>query len=174
MKIIQTILLLFLFSTLSKAQTVTVTIDTSITGNTISKSFVGFSFNPSYTTQYFGTSYNGNNDRPISVQLFHNLIPFQNPAIRIIGTNGSYWKGIAPYNSAPANWNNTSSFNCSFCPGTTPAFNTVIDSSDLNDIKGFIDQLNYSPQVLFGVNSSVIDSARTRDFALNIKNKLLY
>ncbi len=166
-------IVLLILSNVLAAQTISLTIDTSVTGNTISNSFVGFSFNPAYSTQYFGTSYNGNNDRVISAQLFSNLRPYQNPAIRIIGANGSYWKGLSPYNNVPANWNNTSTFNCAFCPGgTTPSFSTVIDSTDLNNVKGFIESLNYAPQVLFGINLSVIDSARSRDFASSVKNKL--
>ena len=154
-------------------QTVSITIDTSITGNSIPDNFVGFSFNPAYSTQYFGTSYNGNNDRVISKQLFHNFTPFQKPGIRIIGANNSYWKGTGVFSTQPAVWNNTPTFNCTFCPIVgSPSFSTTIDSNDLNDTKGFIESLNYNPQVLFGVNSAVIDSARTRDFGLNIKNKL--
>lgn len=170
------ILIFFLFFFLVKSgfcQTVSLTLDTAVAGSSIPDNFVGFSFNPAYSTQYFGTSYNGNNDRVISKQLFQNFTPYQKPGIRIIGANNSYWKGTGSFSSQPTAWNNTLSFNCTFCPSVgSPSFSTTIDSNNLNDMKGFIESLNYNPQVLFGVNSAIIDSARTRDFGLNIKNKL--
>jgi hypothetical protein len=167
--------LLFINSGVFAQSTVSASIDETSLGNTVNESFVGFSFNPAYSTQYFGNLYNGNNSRTITTQLFENFKNFQKPSIRFIGANNSYWLSTN-YPSPPANWNNNpTELSSTYFPSTALSWGTsptTINQTDLGDYQGFLNQLSYQVPILFGLNTSVIDKNRTIDFVTNIKTSL--
>jgi hypothetical protein len=163
---------------ITSAQSVSINTSTN-NGIQIPSNFVGFSFDPAYYTQYFGTSYNSNNSRNITKQLFNNFYPYQQPGVRFLGSNGMFWKNGAF--STPTTWNNASSspynYNCASCPTTSIA--TVlsfssgddINTGDLDNYKGFLDLLNYKPTTLFGISLAFLDPERAKDFSISVKNK---
>ncbi|MFZ4621641.1 MAG: hypothetical protein ACOYNS_13855, partial [Bacteroidota bacterium] len=149
-----------------------ITVDPAVSGDAIPESFVGFSFNPAYSSQFFSTSYNGNNSRTVSAKLFNNFVPYQKPGIRIIGANNSSWlRSSSAYSSVPTQWNN-SAVSFPYIPATVPSITTTIDQTDLNDLEGLLDGLSYTPSILFGINLAVIDDGRSADFASKISSTL--
>ncbi|WP_395805276.1 cadherin repeat domain-containing protein, partial [Daejeonella sp.] len=151
-----------------------VIINESILGKQIDDSFVGFSFNPAYSSQYFSTNYNGSNTRAISVQLFENFKNLQKPSVRIIGANNSYWRNASNFPNAPQNWNNNpNDIPLNYFPTTTPVFSTVIDQTDLDNFQGFFSSLSFAVPCILGINSSVIDKNRTIDMAKVSKSTLI-
>ncbi len=89
----------------SRAQSVRIVADTTKKTARILSGFVGFSFNPSFMSQFFSNSYNGKDSRAVSLRLLENFVPWQQPSIRIIGANGSWLKGATPYSTVPVSWN---------------------------------------------------------------------
>jgi uncharacterized protein YciU (UPF0263 family) len=149
-----------------KAQT-KVVINESVLGKQIDESFVGFSFNPAFSSQYFSTNYNGSNTRAITVQLFENFKNLQKPSIRIIGANNSYWRNTSNFPNAPLNWNNNPpDIPLTYFPALTkPSFSTVVDQTDLDNFQGFFKALSFQIPAILGFNTSVIDKNRTIDMA---------
>lgn len=158
----------------------TVSINTNTTNAIqVPSNFVGFSFDPTYYSQYFSTSYNSNNSRNITKQLFNNFYPYQKPDVRFLGNNGMYWKN-GSY-TIPTTWNaaTASPYNyiCTSCPSTNVATalsmtsGDDINTGDLDNYKGFLDLLNYKPTTLFGISLAFLDPERAKDFSLTVKNK---
>ena len=171
---------LVVFLSFGKLHAQSVSINTSTNnGIQVPSNFVGFSFDPAYYTQYFGTSYNSNNSRNITKQLFNNFYPYQQPGVRFLGNNGMYWKNGSF--SIPTSWNYASSspynYTCASCPTTSVStalsFSSGddINTADLDNYKGFLDLLNYKPTTLFGISLAFLDPERAKDFSLNVKNK---
>lgn len=155
----------------SMAQSVRIVADTTKKSARISSGFVGFSFNPSFMSQFFSNSYNGKDSRAVTLRLLEHFMPWQQPSIRIIGANGSWWKGASPYATVPVSWNPSApEFPGTHMPSTTPSLTagSVDAATDLTNLARSISQLSYTPQVIFGMNASVIDRGRTVDFARNI------
>ncbi len=155
----------------SIAQSVRIVADTTKKSARISSGFVGFSFNPSFMSQFFSNSYNGKDSRAVTLRLLENFMPWQQPSIRIIGANGSWWKGASPYSTVPVSWNPSApEFPGAHMPSTTPSLTagSVDAATDLTNLARSISQLSYTPQVIFGINASVVDKGRTVDFARNI------
>jgi hypothetical protein len=149
--------------------TATITLNPNDTWAAIDSTMVGFSFNPTYIGMNFSSSYNGVNTRAITANLFNNFYPLQQPAIRINGTNNSYWKSNV-FPNAPTSFNaNASVFNCSFCPSGTPNVSTSIDATDLANVQAFVGTLAYKPSLYWGINLAYIDTARAADFCNTVK-----
>ena len=165
--------LLVLCSTKSEAQSsATITVDTTNVIAGIDSTMVGFSFNPTYIGMNFSSNYNGSNSRLITNNLFRNFYPYQQPTIRINGTNNSYWSN-GSFSSAPSAYNNnTAVFTCSYCPSAVPSMSTSVTSSDVNNVKLFVADLQYKPTLLWGLNFSVIDTARISDNCATVKSAL--
>jgi peroxiredoxin family protein len=165
-------------SKLLNAQTVSINTNTT-NAIQVPSNFVGFSFDPAYYTQYFGTSYNSNNSRNITKQLFNNFYPYQKPDVRFLGNNGMYWKN-GTY-AIPTTWNyaSTTPYNyvCTSCPTTSVATalsmtsGDDINTGDLDNYRGFLDLLNYKPTTLFGISLAFLEPDRAKDFSLTVKNK---
>lgn len=49
--------------------------------------------------QFFSDSYNGKDSRAITLRLLEKFMPWQQPSIRIIGANGSWWKDATPFST---------------------------------------------------------------------------
>ena len=171
---------LLLLISFAKVNAQSVSINTSKSnGILVPSNFIGFSFDPAYYTQYFGTSYNSNNSRNITKQLFNNFYPYQKPDVRFLGNNGMYWKNGT--NSIPTSWNyaSTTPYNyvCTSCPTTSVATalsmtsGDDINTGDLDNYRGFLDLLNYKPTTLFGISLAFLDPDRAKDFSLTVKNK---
>jgi hypothetical protein len=160
------------------AQSVSINTNTN-NGIQVPSNFLGFSFDPTYYSQYFSTSYNSNNSRNITKQLFNNFYPFQQPGVRFLGSNGMYWKNGSF--STPTSWNYASAspynYTCASCPTTSVASTLSfssgddINTGDLDNYKGFLDLLNYKPTTLFGISLAFLDPERAKDFSLTVKNK---
>lgn len=175
MRVILLVFVLFIqcMTTRLCAQTsASISVNTSAIYATIDSTMVGFSFNPTYIGMNFSNSYNGANSRSITSGLFNNFYPFQRPAIRINGTNNSYWQTTSgAFQSAPASYNvNSSVYTCAFCPVGAPSLSTSISATDLSNVQSFIGSLSYKPNILWGVNFSVIDTARTGSFCTNVQS----
>jgi hypothetical protein len=168
-----TLLFFILFCFKLNAQTsATIAINPNDTWATIDSTMVGFSFNPTYIAMNFSNSYNGVNTRSVTTNLFNNFYPFQQPAIRINGTNNSYWKSNS-FPSAPTSFNaNGSVFNCSFCPSGIPSVSTSIDANDVTNVQAFVSTLAYKPSLYWGINLAFIDTARVADFCNTVQSAL--
>lgn len=158
----------------------TISLNVNDTWATIDTTMVGFSFNPSFIGMNFSSSYNGVNTRAITTNLFNNFYPFQQPAIRMNGTNNSYWKSAA-FANAPNTFNaNSSVFNCAYCPSGSPSVTSSIDATDLANVQAFVSTLAYKPSLYWGINLAFIDTARVADFcnavfsSLNNKSNLKF
>ena len=157
------------FVSVSAESQINITIDPTIAGTSVPVNFVGFSFDPTYMTQFFGTSYNSNNSRAITQQLFNNFYPYQKPDVRFLANNGMYWKN-GNFSSAPTAWNVALGYTCTSCLPTTPSFSGgSLQASDLNNYSGFLAGLSYKPTTLFGVNLAYLDPSRAADFASTVK-----
>jgi peroxiredoxin family protein len=155
---------------LGKLNAQSVIINTSTNnGIQVPSNFVGFSFDPAYYGQYFSTSYNSNNSRNITKQLFNNFYPYQKPNVRFLGNNGMFWKN-GTY-TTPTSWNYASNYSCTSCPTTAISISSNITTSDIDNYKGFIDLLNYKPTTLFGISLAFLDPNRATDFSTYIKTK---
>ena len=171
-------LLCFICFAKLKAQTVSINTSSS-NGIQVPSNFIGFSFDPTYYSQYFSTSYNSSNSRNISKQLFNNFYPYQKPGVRFLGNNGMFWKNGTF--SIPTTWNAAASspynYTCASCPTTSVSSalsmtsGDDINSGDLDNYKNFLDLLNYKPITLFGISLAFLDPERAKDFSLTIKNK---
>ena len=152
----------------------TISINTSGIYAIIDSTMVGFSFNPSYMNMNFSNSYNGSNSRSITTSLLNNFYPFQRPAIRINGTNGSYWStSSGAFQSAPAAYNiNTAAYTCAYCPSGTPSLTTSVSASDISNVQLLVNALSYKPVILWGLNLSVIDTARTAAYCAAVQTGL--
>ena len=171
MKKLLPIILLICFN--SSAQTsATISLNVKDIWATIDSTMVGFSFNPTYIGMNFSNSYNGVNNRDITANLFNNFYPFQQPAIRINGTNNSYWKS-ATFANAPSSYNsNASVFNCQYCPLGAPSVSTSIDATDVANVQAFVNTLAYKPSLYWGINLAFIDTARVADFCNTAQSSL--
>ncbi len=165
--------LLVLCSINCVAQTAaTITVDTTNIIAGIDSTMVGFSFNPTYIGMNFSSNYNGSNSRLITNNLFRNFYPYQQPTIRINGTNNSYWSN-GSFSSAPSSYNNNAGvFACAYCPLGVPSMNTSVTTGDVNNVKLFVADLQYKPTLLWGLNFSVIDTARISDNCAAVKSAL--
>lgn len=159
-----------LFYKMTAAQsTLTLTVDTSATAIQIPSNFVGFSYDPSFMSQFFSPNYNGNNSQQITRQLLQNFLPNQLPDIRILGNNRVFWRN-GPF-IAPTSWNMTNGYNCVSCPVGVPNITTTYSTTQLNTYATFLSTLNYKPTTLFGISLAFLDSARARDFANEVKSR---
>jgi len=164
------LLCFFLFKQLIYSQSsLTLTVDTSRTAIRVPADFVGFSYDPSFMSQFFSANYNSNNSQQISRQLLQNFLPHQKPDIRILGNNRVYWRnGLF---NAPSAWNLVSGYNCLSCPTGTPDIPTTYSTTQLNTYADFLNSLSYKPTTLFGVSLAFLDSARAKDFASEVKSR---
>ncbi len=165
---------LILLSSLSIANAQGVSINTTTNnGIQVPSNFVGFSFDPAYYGQYFSNSYNSNDSRNITKQLFNNFYPYQKPDVRFLGNNGMFWKN-GSY-TTPNTWNYASNYTCTSCPTSAISISSSnnITSSDIDNYKGFIDLLNYKPTTLFGISLAFLDPNRASDFSAYIKTKFI-
>jgi len=169
-KIIFSFLFALHFCNESQSQSVSINTSTS-NGVQIPSNFLGFSFDPVYYGQYFSTSYNSNNSRNITKQLFDNFYPYQKPDIRFLGSNGMYWKN-GSY-TTPNTWNYATNYTCSSCPSSAISISSSSDitTSDIDNYKSFLDLLSYKPTTLFGISLAFLDPNRASDFSAYIKNK---
>ena len=157
---------------LSAQTSATISLNVKDIWATIDSTMVGFSFNPTYIGMNFSNSYNSVNTRAITANLFNNFYPFQQPAIRINGTNNSYWKS-ATFTNAPTSFNaNASVFNCLYCPSGTPSVSTSIDATDVSNVQSFVNSLAYKPSLYWGINLAFIDTARVADFCNTVQTSL--
>lgn len=152
----------------------TISVNTSAIYADIDSTMVGFSFNPSYMNMNFSNSYNGSNSRSITTSLLNNFYPFQRPSIRINGTNSSYWSASSgAFQSAPAAYNNnTAVYTCAYCPSGTPSLTTSVSASDISNVTSLVNALSYKPVLLWGLNLSVIDTARTAAYCAAVQTGL--
>jgi len=152
----------------------TISVNTSAIYADIDSTMVGFSFNPSYMNMNFSNSYNGSNSRSITTSLLNNFYPFQRPSIRINGTNSSYWSASSgAFQSAPAAYNNnTAVYTCTYCPSGTPSLTTSVSASDISNVTSLVNALSYKPVLLWGLNLSVIDTARTAAYCAAVQSSL--
>ena len=164
--------LLLICLRLNAQTSATISLNVNDTWANIDTTMVGFSFNPTYIGMNFSSSYNGVNTRAITTNLLNNFYPFQQPAIRINGTNNSYWKSNA-FPNAPTSFNaNASVFNCSYCPSGSPSLSTSIDATDVANVQAFISTLAYKPSLYWGINLAFIDTARVADFCNTVQSSL--
>jgi hypothetical protein len=154
----------------SNAQSsLTLTVDTTATSIRVPADFIGFSYDPSFMSMFFSSSYNSNNSLQISRQLLQNFLPNQKPDIRILGNNRVYWRnGI---HTAPTAWNMIPGYNCTSCPTGIPDITTTYSTTQLNTYAAFLNSLSYKPTTLFGFSLAFLDSARARDFATEVKSR---
>ena len=163
-------LVIIISSKEAKSQAVSVNTST-YNGIQVPSNFLGFSFDPAYYTQYFGTSYNSNNSRNITKQLFNNFYPYQKPDVRFLGSNSMFWKNGSF--TTPNTWNYASNYTCTSCLSTAISISSSnnITTSDIDNYKGFIDLLNYKPITLFGISLAFLDPNRAADYSAYIKSK---
>jgi hypothetical protein len=161
--------LLFCFGKVRSQTSPLYVVDTSATSIVVPAGFTGFSFDPSFFSQYFSNNYNGTNNRVISQQLLNNFFPFQQPEIRILGNNRVFWRNTGF--TAPTSWNMINGYNCVSCPAGSPGLTTSYSNTNLNDYREFLNGLLFKPETLFGINLAFLDSSRARDLASNIKTR---
>jgi len=163
------ILCIFLYSNSHAQASLTVQVDTSATSIRIPKNFIGLSYDPPFTSQFFSPNYEGNNHQVISKQLLENFLPYQEPDIRLLGNNRVFWRN-GTFN-APSSWNVVNNYNCISCPATPPDITTSFSINQLNTYGSFIESLSYKPTTLFGISLAFLDSARARDFATAVQSR---